>query len=480
MFTSGSPDLFGYSHYVSPRFVHGTYKANKSGVVLVGFLDSLKVKQAERKAAAAERKRQTEHDAAIAEWQSEQVILQQVLDSAVAIQSGTDLVSSPVLTKSDEVVIWVGGAGLREAQRGPTTFTAGSQGVSIPLGSTGIRYRVGATKGHAVQGQMQNVIIDTGLVTLTSERIVFAGEKATREWDLSKLVQASCDEPEQIFTFHVSNREKPSGLVIPSEGSSFNRALAISLAVEREGIDEVVKECNESIEIHRREEIAALALVAPVALKSTQTNSAAGLKGVPTSNQNTALVMSIIGFCGVTAVIGLILGIVSRKQAIRADAPTGKSTAAIVISSIWIALIGVGMISSAVGGGKTNTTNPIPSASPSASVTSKGVSDLVRAELKSLGFKCTGQRGAVANDQCRKGSYKDKKYGSSPLEMVNVTFNDSTAGQTIDGYVYPSTFKKLKPLGVSSNGSAGKGTIWVHDTATNIWRPDERSVHISG
>ncbi|MHB1211869.1 MAG: hypothetical protein ACYC0W_06355 [Candidatus Nanopelagicales bacterium] len=45
---------------------------------------------------------------------------------------------------------------------------------------------------------------------------------------------------------------------------------------------------------------------------------------------------SLIGFCGVTAILGLILGLAGRPQAKRNAAGTGLATAAIVISLLWI------------------------------------------------------------------------------------------------------------------------------------------------
>lgn len=50
----------------------------------------------------------------------------------------------------------------------------------------------------------------------------------------------------------------------------------------------------------------------------------------------TAFICSLIGFCGITALLGLILGLAGRPQAKRNGAGTGLATAAIVISLLWI------------------------------------------------------------------------------------------------------------------------------------------------
>ena len=62
-------------------------------------------------------------------------------------------------------------------------------------------------------------------------------------------------------------------------------------------------------------------------------------------------VLSILGFCGITAIIGVILGFVGRKQAKANGAGVGLSTAAIVIGAAWIVLAVVGGIGSAISGG---------------------------------------------------------------------------------------------------------------------------------
>jgi len=48
-------------------------------------------------------------------------------------------------------------------------------------------------------------------------------------------------------------------------------------------------------------------------------------------------VASFYGFGFITAVIGLILGIIGRKKSVEAGAPTGMATAGIILSAIAIA-----------------------------------------------------------------------------------------------------------------------------------------------
>jgi hypothetical protein len=68
-----------------------------------------------------------------------------------------------------------------------TTFVGGSQGMSFPIGHTGIRYRLGTFRGHPVT---QDVIkrIDNGTLVLTSQRLVFIGASKSIATPLSKLL----------------------------------------------------------------------------------------------------------------------------------------------------------------------------------------------------------------------------------------------------------------------------------------------------
>ena len=89
-----------------------------------------------------------------------------------------------------------------------------------------------------------------------------------------------------------------------------------------------------------------------------------------------ALVLSILGFCGVTAILGIVLGLTSRSQAKRAGLPTGKSTAAIVIGALWLLPLALGPVIAATTGGNSTTSAPPAAMHPhrrrSATTTSPG------------------------------------------------------------------------------------------------------------
>jgi hypothetical protein len=69
------------------------------------------------------------------------------------------------------------------------------------------------------------------------------------------------------------------------------------------------------------------------------------VRATPAKTPGTAaLVLSILGFCGVTAVLGVILGAVARGEAKRSGSSTAKGTAAIVIGVLWILPVAIGLI----------------------------------------------------------------------------------------------------------------------------------------
>jgi len=66
-------------------------------------------------------------------------------------------------------------------------YIAGSHGVSIRL-AKGVSFRVGATAGHS-ESQQELRRIDTGMLILTNERLIFSGSVRTNEIPLGSLLE---------------------------------------------------------------------------------------------------------------------------------------------------------------------------------------------------------------------------------------------------------------------------------------------------
>lgn len=127
------------------------------------------------------------------------------------------------LKASETVLMTIDGVGLVEPRRAPSKWVGGSQGVSFRV-AKGVSYRVGATRGHLVQGEETPTLIDQGTAVITDQRIIFLGSKRTTEWAFSKLLGFSLDD-EEMAIFNVSNRQKASGLLYGKANDSSVDAL---------------------------------------------------------------------------------------------------------------------------------------------------------------------------------------------------------------------------------------------------------------
>jgi hypothetical protein len=83
-------------------------------------------------------------------------------------------------------------------------WQGGYSGFSFPIGKTGIRYRIGGTRGDSVEVGTKLNVPDTGLPAVTDKRVVYAGSRKTVEMPSTKLVNLTVFE--DGLQFHLSNR----------------------------------------------------------------------------------------------------------------------------------------------------------------------------------------------------------------------------------------------------------------------------------
>ncbi len=153
-----------------------------------------------------------EHTTELARWQAERD------DLAEQVSTARDFPGDPsgeglVLKRGESLFATVSSVSLIEDRSTGGHWQSGSQGVSIPIGSLGghaIRYHVGASRGHYVQGTPAPTAVDVGTVYVTDQRVVFVGRAHTRECRFDKLL--SCDPGPGSMSLSVSNRQKPTTL----------------------------------------------------------------------------------------------------------------------------------------------------------------------------------------------------------------------------------------------------------------------------
>ena len=134
----------------------------------------------------------------------------------------------PILTRRGEQVHGVFRADLLH-EVAVREFHGGSSGVSVPLGM-GVRYRVGAFRGHGEVVGSQLVAGDSGVLAVTSTRTVFSGQHKTLELRHDRLVELQ--QYVDGLRFNVSGRQTAS-LFRFAPGSSPSVAAALVTAARQ-------------------------------------------------------------------------------------------------------------------------------------------------------------------------------------------------------------------------------------------------------
>ncbi len=209
--------------------------------------DHLREKRARKHAAAeaaaaevAKRALEAERAAQIAE-----------LQALVSIAHGesSPMVDALLMKKGEIGVAQIGNAGLIEEVKGAGHWSGSSQGVSLPIGKIAgrsVRYRVGATKGHYVQGVPVATAVDVGTLSITNQRIVYQGSKKSVECLFSKLL--GIQHAPGGITLSVSNRQKTTTIQFGAAIDDWvNNRLGIALALFNDDVEETVHQLEEQI-----------------------------------------------------------------------------------------------------------------------------------------------------------------------------------------------------------------------------------------
>ena len=200
----------------------------------MGFIANFKAKRAAKRA-------QANYELELYEWERENQVLAQALAIFTDASSGSEPEDHSLVQKKGELVLWSGHGIYQVAGRTPSTFSGGSQGVSIPI-VAGIRYKVGSFKGRMTPGVEMQMDKDQGMVKLTNQRLIFAGPIATTEWAFAKLLSSFSNPARTDFIFGVSNRQKSSGLRFsPEDGYAFAHLFALALYSYEKGIPATIE-----------------------------------------------------------------------------------------------------------------------------------------------------------------------------------------------------------------------------------------------
>jgi hypothetical protein len=216
----------------------------------MGLLDRIHEHHAQHVAAVAE----DHYKAALAEWQEAEAHLEALLKLAQTF-SGQTNAENPRLVlvlKRNEHAFWtLTGAGLVESRRGAGHYQGGYSGFSFRV-AKGVRYHVGGTRGHYVQGQEAPTVIDTGTATVTDQRVVFQGAKQSREWAFPKLLGYQHFDSPPWTAIQVSNRQKTSGVLCDTASAGdFQFRLALALAHYNGQVPGFVAQVEQQVKQHQ-------------------------------------------------------------------------------------------------------------------------------------------------------------------------------------------------------------------------------------
>jgi len=164
---------------------------------------------------------------------------------------GEEAAGCPIALKKDERMFFsvVGGALLVEPRRTAGHWEGRTQSVSVHVpGTKSMRYRVGGNRGTYVQGEEVPTPIDEGSFTITSQRAVFVGSKASREWLWSKLLGVTHASDAPWTAIAVSNRQKVSGVAVDAANIDTVRFwIDLAIANATGTRDEFVRELEDQL-----------------------------------------------------------------------------------------------------------------------------------------------------------------------------------------------------------------------------------------
>jgi hypothetical protein len=157
------------------------------------------------------------------------------------------------LTKDERVLRILQGCALVEPRRAPGHYSGGYQGFSFKI-AKGVRYHVGGSRGTFVPGEEEPTVVDHGVVTITTRRVIFQGSKQAREWSFARLLGVQHDPARPWTAISVSNRQKVSGFLYDHEHAADIRfRLALALAIFNDNRATLVADLTRQLAEHDAE-----------------------------------------------------------------------------------------------------------------------------------------------------------------------------------------------------------------------------------
>lgn len=196
------------------------------------------------------------YDQALAVWTGEENRLRELLETARTFRgyTGSELVHRgyevPIVVKRNErIVYFERAASLVETKRQHGKYVGGYAGFSFRVVKS-VRLHAGGRRGTYIPGPETSQIVDQGIAAITTQRIVFKGQKQTREWLISRLVGYDHHPAGPMTTFHVSNRDRAAG-VIYEDADQFRSRLELAVALFNGTVKTLIQSLENEVEQHR-------------------------------------------------------------------------------------------------------------------------------------------------------------------------------------------------------------------------------------
>jgi hypothetical protein len=194
-------------------------------------------------------------------WQKE---LSEAEDSLSFIENLKDQPSDgSLLLQPGESLLLQIPAGLIEERAGQSRYVGGHSGISVPIGSIGghsIRYSVGSSRGHIERGAPVETEIDRGIFSITNKRLIFAGNKETRDSEFKKIIGISHPYRNRVV-ISSSGRQKATVLSFDPEFTKVLRLMILIAQADFQGKrDELIQAARNDINEIKNEEPKVLAI----------------------------------------------------------------------------------------------------------------------------------------------------------------------------------------------------------------------------
>jgi hypothetical protein len=126
------------------------------------------------------------------------------------VAAGLDAEGNKFDNDEEQLLFVLPNVELLEYKSTGSSYSAGSAGVSFPLFGR-VRGNVGGNRGQITRNPEELVLSDMGRLKVSTERLIFVGEKEAREIDLDKVLDFELGPNGLWVKLAMSNRQKREG-----------------------------------------------------------------------------------------------------------------------------------------------------------------------------------------------------------------------------------------------------------------------------